>query len=731
MAPRTPNSEAAAEIERVLADKEALLSKLREQADALETQIKKDQDRLTTALSGRRPRTALLGAERFTTREQIGARLHAWAVPCPSTPARSPSRSGAPLARPVLTHSHTFPARSQMSGASTARPSTGASQSLAPLVEGNVEQMSFERPMTGLSASLRPSTSRSERASMVAMQDRPATSAGGKMGATRMVSATMGTWVRMTQMHEFTKENRRKLQNMFVLADPHGSMKLSVEALYSVYYKAGFDVSFEEFLKILEAMGESGQDALDYADFFSHIATLTFEMPEVFEAQTSVEFAPTHIMRILSRRLTERYSVMMRQFKVEDTEGNGELTRQQLLRVIRATGLQFSVAQLDELLRNIDLLPLSTLNANKFINIFVPHHPIPSERVDLGTSLRMPNAPKQMSEAPLMSTAQLKAALQEKLRLSIDSPKEMFFQMDQTKDGTLTRHDFFRAFQRFGLFPTDKQVDELFKELDVDRKGRLDYQQFLARMAPKSHAHPHTAPPTLGTTADMDAYASAREKVRTATASGPRMQGATASQMQQAVQSKLGSLASWERALTFFRAQDVGLMGKVSKEQVLQVLRKFDIFMNVAQFDDMMVAMKLPRAGQIDYVEFLQNFAKHPAGAHAHGEHSVGGKKTVATPVCANSHKAHCRKHAGMCSALISSSLEGHCASNCDTKRPTGTQSAEPQHVAGKGREGSAIFRASDQVPSGERPGQCACFCGLRAQRVLSVVFCCQSRTAL
>ena len=528
-----------------------------------------------------------------------------------------------------------------MSGASTARPTTAASQSLAPLVEGNVEQFSFERPTTGFSDGARPATSRSERASMVAMHpDRPATGAGGKAGATRMVSATMGTWVRMTQMHEFSKENRRKLQNMFVLADPDGCMKLSVAALYSVYQKAGFDVSFEEFRKILEAMGENGRDDLDYADFFSHIATLTFEMPEVFEAQTSVEFAPTHIMRILSRRLTERYSAMMRQFKIEDTEGNGELTRQQLLRVIRATSLQFSEAQLDELLRNIDLLPLSTLNANKFINIFVPHHPIPTERVDLGTSIRMPNAPKQMSEAPLMTTPQLKTALQEKLRLSIDTPKEMFFQMDQTKDGTLTRHDFFRSFQRFGLFPTEKQVDELFKELDVDRKGRLDYQQFLARMAPKPHAHAHTAPPNFGATADTDAYASAREKVRTATASGQRTPVATASQMQQAVQSKLGSLANWERALSFFRAQDVGLMGKVSEEQVLQVLRKFDIFMNVAQFDEMMLSLKLPRTSQIDYVEFLQRFAKNSSSAtdaaHGKGAETSGEKKPVATPVCAH-----------------------------------------------------------------------------------------------
>lgn len=415
--------------------------------------------------------------------------------------------------------------------------------------------------MTGLSARSRPMTSRTERSSMVATcLDRPATSGGEKHGASRIVSATMGTWVRMAQMHEFTKENSKKLQGMFVLADPKGSLKLPVESLYRVYFQAGFEVTLEQFQKILEAMGENWHEPLQYADFFSHLAALTLEMPEVFEAQTSVEFAPTHIMRILSRRMTERYSLLMRQFKIEDTEGNGELKRSQLLRVIRATGLQLSEAQLDELLQNIDLLPLNSLDANKFINIFVSHHPASPDRVDLGTSVRMPNAPKNISEAPTMSVPQLKAALQEKLRLSIGNPREMFFQMDQTKDGTLTRHDFFRAFQRFGLFPTEKQVDELFKELDVDRKGRLDYQQFLARMAPKPRAQ--TVPCEGGVA--IDAYDLARDKVRAATSSGPRPATATAVQMQQAVQSKLGSQENWDRAETFFRAQDVGLMGKVS-----------------------------------------------------------------------------------------------------------------------------------------------------------------------
>ena len=114
---------------------------------------------------------------------------------------------------------------------------------------------------------------------MVAMHnERPATSAGQRAGATRMVSATMGTWVRLAQMHEFTKENRNKVQAMFVLADPHGSMLLSTEQLHGLYYTSGFEVSLEQFQKILEAMGESPKDLLNYADFFSHLTTLTFEV---------------------------------------------------------------------------------------------------------------------------------------------------------------------------------------------------------------------------------------------------------------------------------------------------------------------------------------------------------------------------------------------------------------------------------------------------------------------
>jgi len=70
--PMTPNTEAL--VEQGIAEKQRRLLQLRQQAQALEEQITRDGDRLSTARSGRRNRTALLGAGSFTPRPHTGTR---------------------------------------------------------------------------------------------------------------------------------------------------------------------------------------------------------------------------------------------------------------------------------------------------------------------------------------------------------------------------------------------------------------------------------------------------------------------------------------------------------------------------------------------------------------------------------------------------------------------------------------------------------------------------------
>lgn len=86
--PMTPNTEAL--VEQGIAEKQRRLLQLRQQAQALEEQITRDGDRLSTARSqGRRNRTALLGADSFTPRPQTGTRARPSTHPEASARGRS------------------------------------------------------------------------------------------------------------------------------------------------------------------------------------------------------------------------------------------------------------------------------------------------------------------------------------------------------------------------------------------------------------------------------------------------------------------------------------------------------------------------------------------------------------------------------------------------------------------------------------------------------------------
>ena len=61
--------------------------------------------------------------------------------------------------------------------------------------------------------------------------------------------------------------------------------------------------------------------------------------------------------------------------------------------------------------------------------------------------------------------------------------------------------------------------------------------------------------------------------------------------------------------------------------QALQVLRKFDIFMTNAQFDDMLIHLKFPKASLVDYMQLLQVFGP------VLRKDSLEVSKAAATPV--------------------------------------------------------------------------------------------------
>ena len=54
---------------------------------------------------------------------------------------------------------------------------------------------------------------------------------------------------------------------------------------------------------------------------------------------------------------------------------------------------------------------------------------------------------------------------------------------DKDGDGTITAKELEIILKRLGQNPTDEELEEMIKEVDVDQNGTVDFSEFLTMMA--------------------------------------------------------------------------------------------------------------------------------------------------------------------------------------------------------------------------------------------------------
>ena len=65
---------------------------------------------------------------------------------------------------------------------------------------------------------------------------------------------------------------------------------------------------------------------------------------------------------------------------------------------------------------------------------------------------------------------------------SSDDYREVFAVFDKNKDGFITHSELRDVFKRLGENLTNEEIDEMMSEADIDRDGRLSYQDFVGLM---------------------------------------------------------------------------------------------------------------------------------------------------------------------------------------------------------------------------------------------------------
>ena len=60
-----------------------------------------------------------------------------------------------------------------------------------------------------------------------------------------------------------------------------------------------------------------------------------------------------------------------------------------------------------------------------------------------------------------------------------------FKMFDKDKNGYIEREELKQMMTKLGEKLTDSEIDEMMKEADTDKDGRVNYNEFLAMMKPK------------------------------------------------------------------------------------------------------------------------------------------------------------------------------------------------------------------------------------------------------
>jgi len=300
---------------------------------------------------------------------------------------------------------------------------------------------------------------------------------GGNISATRIAV--------IAQMNEFVRDNRAKLEGMFEMSDLDSQARVSKFETVRIFHAAGFHINIEEIDDVLDVLSERGSKGfVNYKSLLKKLESLTFDMPEIFESLTSVQFAPTHLCQVVAVRFRDSYDRLLTCLSEEDTEGTGMVGKGAVLRILKGISLEMSEQALDEVIRASGLPNSTYVNLHLLIQRFVPNHRPPSmgRYAELAERARVP---KEIHNAPSMNSDQLLQALKEKMEDHIKYPREMFLKLDTDKDGTLTKQELAKAFLCFNLYPKEADVDALFQTVDVHQKGRIDYAEFLSMLVPR------------------------------------------------------------------------------------------------------------------------------------------------------------------------------------------------------------------------------------------------------
>ncbi|CAH1775337.1 unnamed protein product [Owenia fusiformis] len=144
-------------------------------------------------------------------------------------------------------------------------------------------------------------------------------------------------------------------------------------------------------------------------------------------------------------------------FRVFDKNNDGKITREELKTTMVELGEKLTEEEIDAMLKDADLNKDGVIDYTEFVQMMSRRF---SHSLDYTENGKF--SPEQVAD----------------LRIA-------FNLLDKDKDGTITKDELKVVMTAFHQSVTDKELDEIFAKVDLDRNGRIDFKEFLTMLEDK------------------------------------------------------------------------------------------------------------------------------------------------------------------------------------------------------------------------------------------------------
>ncbi|XP_035663860.1 EF-hand calcium-binding domain-containing protein 6-like [Branchiostoma floridae] len=312
-------------------------------------------------------------------------------------------------------------------------------------------------------------------------------------------------------------------------------------------------------------------------------------------ARRTSKMTADEVILKLQDQMSQKDVQIRKTFLRYNKTGKGRVSKKDFKHILEDNGMFMDTSQFNSLCNRLGFFN-GFLQYTDFIAAFEDRrHGGPASDI-----MRSGNHRVNSTNVRYMSAEEVEEQLRTKLREGFNDLQETFLKMDETKSQSITRNDFRKLLDSFMFIMTDEEFNRLMARLQIGKKSKMTFQDFLAKFqeteGPESH-------PWLNSTHTWNRPNDPAEMA--------------CDQVHEILKAKAEN--AWTDIAKAFKQFDRDGNGIITKKELRNVLFRFTLPLKSSEFNKLWARYDVDQKGYLTHGEFVEVLGLTFAPSDMHG----------------------------------------------------------------------------------------------------------------